>query len=109
MAVIKAIQQPASLPFSMVDIEREAAALVQDARRQAARIVEQARSEIELMRQGGYDAGFQEGRQAGLEEGTALGREQGRKEAADAHRAMEERSHYGKIVLLTAAAARAIL
>jgi putative PIG3 family NAD(P)H quinone oxidoreductase len=30
-------------------------------------------------------------------------------QAADAHRAMEERSHYGKIVLLTGAAAHAIL
>lgn len=86
MPVIKSIERPASLPFSMADIEHEAAALLEEARRRSVSIVEQARNEAAEMRQAGYDEGLEQGRRTGQEEGLIQGREEGRQQAIEEHR-----------------------
>ena len=85
MALIKAAETSHYTAFSLLDIEQEAVAVVDEARRQAAEIVEAARADAVQMHRESYAAGLQEGRAAGNAEGLALGLEEGMQKAHEEH------------------------
>lgn len=76
MALIKSQNAPLSLsPFSMKDIEAQAAAIIADARQKAEEISRDA-----------YAAGLAQGRQDGLAQGLAEGKQAGHDQALAEHR-----------------------
>lgn len=89
MPVLKAANTPTdAVPFnefSLVDIEREAAALLEGAKRRAAAIIEHARVEGEKERKQAEQQGFDEGRRAGHADGFRQGREEGKQQAIEEH------------------------
>jgi len=81
MGLIKSKNAPASVSaFSMRDIEKQATALLAQARHQAEQFLAAAQSEAEELKKqsrlAGYVQGRQEGQARGHEEGLAAGREQ---------------------------------
>ena len=86
MPVIKAQVAPVAEAFSMSDIEREAAALLENAKRRAGAILAHARDQAAAERAGVLAQarldGLAEGRAEGIERGTAEGREAARAEHA---------------------------
>jgi flagellar assembly protein FliH len=73
------------LEFSMTDIEREAAALLEGAKRRAEAIQARGREEAERAKAAAYEVGFAEGRAAGHAEGLEAGRQEGRSAAHEKH------------------------
>ena len=86
MPVIKSTTSPRYVAFSMTDIEKEAAALLEGAKRRAVAILEMARQQAAEQRQKGHDAGLEKGRQEGHADGHAKGLEEGRLAAYNEHR-----------------------
>jgi len=76
MGLIKSANMPATVsPFSMRDIEAQAASILGEARKEAQRIVAAARTEGQAILQRSAAQGLAEGRQQGI----ALGMEEGHK------------------------------
>ena len=73
--------------FSMTDIEREAAAILEGAKRRAVAMQQLGREQAAKAKQEGYDAGYADGEKTGREAGHAAGREEGRREAHAEHAA----------------------
>ncbi|MCY2955393.1 MAG: FliH/SctL family protein [Planctomycetota bacterium] len=85
MGLIKSANMPAAVsPFSMKDVERQAVALLGQARREAERFLAAAQAAGEELksqaRTAGYVQGQEEGLTAGRKEGFSAGREQGLEE-----------------------------
>jgi len=81
VGLIKAEGAPPQLqPFSMADIENQAAAIIARAKQQADRLLAEAQVQAKKIavesRSAGLRAGWKEGWNKGHEEGTAAGREQ---------------------------------
>lgn len=82
MGVIKSADVPASVsPFSMKDVEKQAVALLRQARQQADHLLAAAQAEGEVLKQkariAGYRQGHEEGRAKGYAEGLADGQQKG--------------------------------
>jgi flagellar assembly protein FliH len=74
-------------PFSMADIERQAHALIAQAKSQAARILSEAQRMGEEIKQQAKALGLAEGKIEGFQQGSHDGREAGRSEALNEQRA----------------------
>ncbi len=87
MGLIKSANAPAAAaPFSMKDIEKQAAVLLTRAREQADRLLIAAQAEAERLRQAARTQGHAEGRAKGHAEGRAEGLKAGREQALADHR-----------------------
>ncbi len=75
----------AFVAFSLMDIEREAASLLEGAKRRAAAIVQHAREEAEVARKKGYETGYEEGKRNGHADGHVEGQAIGKREAFAEH------------------------
>ena len=90
MPVLKSAPAGQTRPFvqfSLTDIEREAATLLEAARRRAETIVDNARADAAKARQEGHDSGFAQGREAGFAQGHTDGLAQGKAQAYAQHEA----------------------
>lgn len=82
MPLLKATNPAAAKPqpFSLRDVERQAAAMLQRAQQQASSLLQQAQAEADHLRQAALteamEAGAAEGRKRGIEQGHAAGRQQ---------------------------------
>jgi flagellar assembly protein FliH len=88
MGLIKSASAPPSIsPFSMKDIEKQARALLLQARREADRFLAAAQAEAEELgkqaRTVGFAEGHEQGQAKGRTEGFAAGRDQGLNERRD--------------------------
>ena len=72
--------------FSLADIERQAHAIILQAKSQAGRILAEAQRVGDQMKQQRHAAGFDEGKTAGFQQGLADGQAAGRQEALNEQR-----------------------
>ncbi len=104
MGLIKSANVPSSAqPFSMVDIEKQARAILLRARRQADEMLIAAQKEAEGM----HAQTFREAHSAGKETGYAEGMSQGRQEGNDAALA-EQREQLSELVSALGSVAREV-
>lgn len=81
MGLIKSANMPAAVsPFSMKDVERQAVALLGQARREAERFLVAAQAAGEELKSQARTAGHVQGRTEGHKEGFSAGREEGLEE-----------------------------
>ena len=86
MGLIKSANMPVTLsPFSMRDIEAQAASILGDAREEAQRIRAAAQAEGQAIRQRCHAQGLAEGRQQGIAQGIEEGRQSGHAQALAEH------------------------
>jgi flagellar assembly protein FliH len=91
MPVIKASNAPSSmLPFSVRDIEEQAAAMLAHAQAQVEKLHLKAKADAVQTRQKAYDEGFAAGHEDGLKKGNEDGRAAGKQSAFAEHKAKLE-------------------
>jgi flagellar assembly protein FliH len=87
MPLIKSANVPGSVaPFSLVNIEAHAAAILARARQQAEQLLAEAQTEAETLKRDGQARGLAEAKRHGLAQGLEEGRKKGHDEALAEHR-----------------------
>lgn len=81
MPILKSTTSVSTQPFSLRDIEQQAAAIITHAQRQAEAIIAEAQRQAAILRTQGHEQGVRDGTVEGIEKGKVQGRAEGKQQA----------------------------
>lgn len=81
MPILKSTSSVSTQPFSLRDIEQQAAAIISHAQKQAEAIIAEAQRQAAILRTQGHEQGVRDGTVEGIEKGKVQGRAEGKQQA----------------------------